>query len=987
MTLLAPLLTAREHSWSRRNQPEHDRRDLACHTEAVDWAVDNLFRIAVLGPVGMADEDGFTAVRGHQGSLLAILASKYPNAVEQDVVIDALWPVNAPSSAKGSLGVALHRLRSRLPDAAMIVTDGSTYRLDVAEKQLDAADFQNRIASVGSDDPADRAEDLSAALDLWRGRPFQPVGDDPAFSAVSSELLELKRHTEEHLLEALLDAGKAKDAANRAATLVEAEPYRERRWELLMLALYRSSRQAEALRAGQRARQTLGDDLGLEPGPALQELEAAILNQDPSLILDKPEVLSEVDGLAEIAPRPAIVPAHDGPFVGRVDELAEMASAIEGHSWVAVTGPPGVGKTRLVAHFCLGDSGRRILWVDCARKDEQQVFGELSKQLGVRPSERDAIGALTPALASEPTVVVLDNPAPEVLGRVSELVSAGDGASAITITRSTATQSYDFTNISLTGVDVEAAASMLLAESTLDDEAVVAAVIDEIGTIPLHVELFAAQLRFASVEELLEDWSGPVEHVDDRLAKALDWSVDLRSEAEQQLYERLGVFAGWSSATDIAGGVGLPVALVRRHLTTLIEAGLVRPSRSGKGSGHIRYRLDLSMRSHAVERLRARGELDVARSTHASYFYELALQRGAQSVGPEEQAAVEHLHRVIPQLHKALDYLLDTGDIERAIEFVLALHEYSFFRLDFATLGWPHKVAEVPAAQSSDNYPELLATAGLTAWASDRLPRARSYAERAIAVAEERNQPHPITALRTQLNVAATTFDATATADAMFALIGAAERDGTERDQADCLVNQAIGSTFMGDHKSALRAALRSLELAENSENPTSIAWAKYAMGCAELLRHPEPALLNFAESLRLAQTVQNRWVIASALSGVATAARLGGRASDATGPLQSLLDIWVGMRKERFFARTLNEIALVLLELEQPDEAGTVLGWARSYTADALLLPEDRALLRKVVTELVPPLLTDVFDIRLHAAGASEFLVAAQRQTETVGP
>lgn len=953
----------------------------------MDWAVDNFFGIAVLGPVGMVDEDGFTALRGHQGSLLAILASKYPNPVEQDVVIDALWPVNAPSSAKGSLGVALHRLRSRLPDATMIVTDGSTYRLNVAKEQLDVAEFQNRIASRGDGDLAERANELSAALDLWRGRPFQPVGDDPAFSAVSGELLELKRHTEEHLLEALLDAGKAKDAANRAATLVEAEPYRERRWELLMLALYRSSRQAEALRAGQRARQTLGDDLGLEPGPALQELEAAILRQDPSLIVDETEALSQVDGLAEVSPQPAALPAHGGPFVGRIDELAALAAAIEGHRWVAVTGPPGVGKTRLVAHFCLGESVHRILWVESSRKDEQQVFGQLAKQLGVRPSERNVIGALSPALASEPTVIVLDNPTPEVLGRVPELVSTSDGVSAITITRSTATQTYDFTNISLTGVDAEAATSMLLAESMLDDEAAAAAVIDEIGTIPLHVELFAAQLRFASVEELLEDWSGPVEHVDDRLAKALDWSVDLRSEAEQQLYERLGVFAGWSSATDIAGGVGLPVALVRRHLKTLIEAGLVRPSRSGKGSGHIRYRLDLSMRSHAVERLRARGALDAALSTHASYFYEVALRRGVQSVGPEEQAAVEHLHRVIPQLDKALEYLLETGDLDRAVEFVLALHEYSFFRLDFATLGWVHKVAEVPAAQSSDEYPELLATAGLAAWASDRLARARSYAERAIAAAEDRDRPHPITALRTQLNVAATTADATATADAMFVLIGAAERHGTERDKADCLVNQAIGSTYMGDHKSAMRAASRSLELAENSENPTSIAWAKYAMGCAELLRHPEPALLNFAESLRLAQTVQNRWVIASALSGVATAARLGGRARDAAVPLQSLLDMWVGMRKERFFARTLNEIALVLLELEQPAEAGTVLAWARSYTADALLLPEDRALLRKVATELVPPLVTGVFDIHQHAAGAGGFLVAAQRRIEPISP
>ena len=943
--------------------------------------------IAVLGPVGLRSDDGFIAVHGHQGALLAVLAANYPNSVEQDRVIAALWPVSAPVSAKRGLGVALHRLRNRLRDPNMIITEGNRYRLNVRPEELDASLFEAQMDLAGSEVSDARVERLTEALGLWRGRPFQPVGDDPAFTAASSELVEQKRLAEEQLLESLLEVGRTREAANRAASFVEAEPYRERRWELLMLALYRSSRQAEALRAGQRARRTLGDDLGLEPGPELRRLEAAILRQDPSLAGSDSGPSTQFDHLIEsvdaVSPT---VPVYNSTFVGRDDEIAVLSETIENHPWVAVHGPPGVGKTRLVSRYCFGDSQRRIIWLEGDDRDAREVRLQLASHLNVRPDPKDDFAGALPALTSEPTLLVIDNPCESTVALVPRIVSAKEIVRVVTITRPKPSDVSSRFDLPLTGLDNDAAATLLLTAPGLGDQATAARVIDEIGTMPLHVELFAAQLNFASVDELLEDWRGPIGHVDDALARALDWSVEYVSEAERALYEQFSVFAGWTSASDIAGGVNLPVALVRKQLSALISAGLVRSSRTGAGNGHVRYRLDLSMRSHAMERLVARDGLAEARALHGNYFFTVALECGRQAAGPDEQAAVGHLHSAAPQLHIVLAWLLETGDSERAVEFVLALREYAFFRLDFDTMGWADRVADAPGAKASDNYPELVSSAALSSWACDRMSRAQTQCDEAIAEASERGLATPITAMRARLNVAATRNDPHVTVEAMSELMRAADDRGTVRDIADCHVNNAIGATFVGDATAAMDAAMRSLELAEGSENPTSIAWAKYAVGCAELLVHPDPALVNFAEALRLARTVQNRWVISSALSGVATAARLGGRARDAAGPLLSLLDIWIGLRKERFFARTLNEIALVLVELEHREAARTVLGWAGSYTADRFLLPEDRARLRQAVSELPPPLVSDLFESRDQAAGAKELLVSAGAMASTRG-
>ncbi len=243
--------------------------------------------VGVLGPLTIHTAAGPQAICGQQGLVLAVLAAAHPRSVAGEALLDELWSDRPPSSARTALRVVLTRLRERLrPARVRIVHDGGAYRLDSAEDQLDHLRFLemiDRATAISAREPLPAADLLRAALDLWRGEPFAPFMDAERIRAVAVHLAEQRRHAEESLVEALLAGGRPAVAATVATTLVEAEPYRELRWEQLMLALYRSGRQAQALHTARRATGLLQEELGIEPWPGLRVLERDILCQAPHL--------------------------------------------------------------------------------------------------------------------------------------------------------------------------------------------------------------------------------------------------------------------------------------------------------------------------------------------------------------------------------------------------------------------------------------------------------------------------------------------------------------------------------------------------------------------------------------------------------------------------------------------------------------------------------------------------------------------------------
>ena len=260
----------------------------------------------VLGPLEVSDGGRAVALGGvKQRSLLAILLQR-PNAiVSADHLLAELWGDAPPSSAANSIHVHISRLRKELgPDR--VITRPPGYALRVGPSELDLAAFE-RLRAEGR---------LREALALWRGPAYDDLAYEPCVQAERARLEELRLATLEERIDADLAAGRHADLVGELESAIAEHPLRERLRGQLMLALYRSARQAEALAAYRAARRELAGELGLEPGGELRRLERAILRQDPAL---DPPVRGAGGGLAAGRPvvdRTARRPAGAGHVAG-----------------------------------------------------------------------------------------------------------------------------------------------------------------------------------------------------------------------------------------------------------------------------------------------------------------------------------------------------------------------------------------------------------------------------------------------------------------------------------------------------------------------------------------------------------------------------------------------------------------------------------------------------------------------------------------------
>ena len=285
-------------------------------------------QILLLGPVDVSTGDGPVVLGGPKPrALLAMLALEAGSTVSAERLIDGLWGEEPPATAAKMVQLYVSQLRKAMAanggDGA-IATRGRGYELQLSRDQVDAGRFERLLAQGAARE----------ALRLWRGPALADVADEPFAAAEIRRLEELRATALEVAIDQDLDGGRHREVLAELEALLAREPLRERLHAQRMLALYRSGRQAEALDAYRRARATLVEHIGVEPGPELRRLHEAILRQDP--LLDPP------------GQEPA-----GAPLVGRDAELAHLrglwrrARAGSGTS-VLVTGPPGIGKTRLV---------------------------------------------------------------------------------------------------------------------------------------------------------------------------------------------------------------------------------------------------------------------------------------------------------------------------------------------------------------------------------------------------------------------------------------------------------------------------------------------------------------------------------------------------------------------------------------------------------------------------------------------------------------
>lgn len=380
--------------------------------------------VRVLGPVEVAVDDVVIDLGGpQQRAVIAHLAVDAGRVVSVERLIDRLWGEAPPRTPLGTLQSYVSRLRRALEPVRsagqapqVLVSEAPGYVLRVDPQQVDVHRFRALVdearAAAAGGYFAQALERYDEALALWRGSPLAGVGPDDQVRPMIVRLEEERAAAVEDRFDVLLALGRHTEAVPALQAAVDETPLRERLWSQLALALYRSSRQADALRALSGARTTLLDELGLDPGPELRELEGRILAQDPAL-LATPNVVAPT-----VATPQASVDTASVELVGRTREWEQLQSALDVASngrpgLVLIEGEPGIGKSTLCENFLV--HARRSGW--------RAAIGRCV-EAGLAPSLWPAIEIARQIVSDERAAQLDDSVAP----RLRRMVGQGGGA-------------------------------------------------------------------------------------------------------------------------------------------------------------------------------------------------------------------------------------------------------------------------------------------------------------------------------------------------------------------------------------------------------------------------------------------------------------------------------------------------------------------------------------------------------------------------------
>ncbi|MFC9690297.1 BTAD domain-containing putative transcriptional regulator [Kribbella sp. NPDC056951] len=323
----------------------------------------------VLGPVEVEIDGRPVELGGAVPRRLLAALSTTNRPLPDDELAELVWGAEPPGDIAGALRVVVSRLRTSLGQGGrdQVVRTERGYHLTLPTDAFDHGRFvatvNDAAAALSAGQATDAVRRYQAALELWRGRPWSELDGAPAIAGSQARLDELHAVAVEELAAAQLSAGETATAVAALREAVAATPYRERRWELLALALYRSGRQADALIELRTVRGILADELGIDPGPVLRDLERRMLSQDPTLLP------------TPTAYRPPA--ASTAGFFGRTAELEQLM--LRSGGFALVTGEPGIGKSALLAQV----SGERVVAVrvvDCT--EPFWTWGEVVQQLG-----------------------------------------------------------------------------------------------------------------------------------------------------------------------------------------------------------------------------------------------------------------------------------------------------------------------------------------------------------------------------------------------------------------------------------------------------------------------------------------------------------------------------------------------------------------------------------------------------------------------------
>ncbi len=540
------------------------------------WPVE----FGILGPLEVrCGSDVVPIRRGLPRTILMALVVRHGHTVPSEFLIDVLWGEDLPRNPANALQIQVSYLRKTLgaadPGGSTVVeTRAGGYALLIGAEQIDAYRFEAASRMFAPLHAVRSATELHSALDdvdralaLWRGDALEDVADMEFAGGEIARLDELRWLATERRNDLLLRLGRHGDTLGKLSELVRQMPLRERFHEQLVVALYRSGRQSDALRAFGQARRTLVEELGIEPGAALRDLERAILDQDTALDWVAPDeptpaIVTAVEPSPPLRRGSGRLPVPVSALVGREEQIGRLEHLLERNRALTLTGPAGAGKTRLAIEVAVRHQ-QQSCYVDFGPIDDPGLVAPtvaVAAGVAIAPGD-DPVAAIAEALATRDLLVVLDT-CEHVVAAAAQVASAvlrtAPGVRMIATSRRPlgvsgevawpvprldlpppdAAGAGEITSHAAVALFIERATAVVPDLEITDAVAAdIAAVCIALDGMPLAIELAAARtdvlspaairMRLADRFRLLVDGGSDVAARQQTLRAAVDWSFEL----------------------------------------------------------------------------------------------------------------------------------------------------------------------------------------------------------------------------------------------------------------------------------------------------------------------------------------------------------------------------------------------------------------------------------------------------------------------------
>ncbi len=658
-------------------------------------------RVLLLGSMEVEGSDGAPiAVPGAKlRALLAILALECGQVVSTDRLIALLWQEDPPVGVTNALQRLISKLRKTLGSSEVVRMRPPGYVLSIEPDDVDLHRFERGVAearaALANGDIDAAASRFEAVDSLWRGPALADFAYEDFAQPHIVRLDAVRLAVREDQVDAELALGQHSRVVGDLDALVAANPLRERMRGQLMLALYRSGRQADALRVYQEGREVLAEELGLDPGPELQRLEAAILNQDPAL---------RAPAAVTTTTRPRTnIKATITPLFGREDELVQLSEALASHRLVTLVGPGGAGKTRLAV-----DAARRavdayaygVFLIELAPVREAVAVAEaIAAALELPDNELSPAARVQQFCADKDLLLVLDNceHVIDAAARIAEdLLTAGARVHVLATSREALRVSGEAV-WSVPPLDERDATELFIQraialDASFSADEVASAVIRDICVrldgLPLAIELAAARTRAFSVAQIAE-------RLDDRfrlltggsrtamarqqtLRAVVDWSYELLFADERRVFERLAVFPGGcviGMAEAVCSAGDVEPADVAELVAGLVAKSLLFVDRS---EPEPRYRMLQTLSQYGRERLVERGEADAANGRLAAQIADLCARSRLALQGVGQRRWHEAMYAERDNVRAAFEWAVGAEEKEVAVAIAAdtALHRW-----------------------------------------------------------------------------------------------------------------------------------------------------------------------------------------------------------------------------------------------------------------------------------------------------------------------